>query len=605
MIDEPRTRRFSDPLFALFGVRLVVWLAVVRAVVPAIFSEPWKLAAYHDEHFYYAHEEAAKITIARYHQVPAWNPYYCGGIPGVANPQDSTFAPEFLLKLVYGVGPGRHLAYLLFFVLGMEGTYRLSRRLGASGLGAMLAGAVFATSGFFLDVLKLGWLNFFSFELVPWVAWAFLCGLSSMWHRVLGGLFIAWMVVSGGLYSGPYTVLMLGALLVLTTGEIALGERRDDRPPWWSPMAAFATIGVVAALVCAVKLLPMMKIVFGFPRLWEGTEAQPLANILARLTTPAGHDGQPGFVGSMLLVLALVGAAFDRNGARALAMSTFFFLLALGDFADYAPNMLLHKLPVMGQLRFPHRFVVMVALWACVGAAIGIGRIEDLVPAIGRALRDLVVLQPLGGPSPLARLAFGAVGALLAGKIAWTVYEGFRDESKLDNVFVMDSPIRREAPFKQSRGNRWDAQVWAPASLGTLQCFEETAFPMSAKLAGNAPAEEYPLDPDAATVQRVSWTPNVITLHVVAKANTTVVVNQNWNAAWRSNIGSVRAADGLLAVDVPAGDHQVVLKYRDRSLQAGLVVSVLSLLGLAFFAVREARVRLLGLRASWDALPRA
>ncbi len=602
MIDLPKTRRFSDPFLALLGVRLVLWLGAARAMLPGLFKDAWKLAAYHDEHFHYAHEEIARITVGQFHELPAWNPYFCGGIPGIANPQDASTGPEFVLKLLFGVGPGRHLAYLLFVVLGMEGTYRLARRLDASVVGAALAGCIFATSGFFLDVLKLGWLNFYSFELVPWAALAFLAGLRKPSARVAGGVVVGWMALMGGTYTVPYTVLLLAVLVAITTAQILADGRSAEHPPWHAPALTFATIGAVSVGFSAVKLLPMLKVVAQSPRIWEASEATGAQAMLDRILRFAAFEGQPGYVGGFVLALALIGAAIDRRAALALGVAGLFFFIAMGDFAEFAPHSFIHKLPVFAQLRFPHRFVVIVALFACVGAGITLGRLEDLLPAAGRVLRALV--SPSHGP-PLGlagRLAFGAAGALLASKLALFAWTSFVTDAKLESVWVMDTPLRYDAPFRQSRGNRWDEQVWAPASLGSLQCFEETAFPQSPALIGDAKQEEYPADPSVATVERRAWSPNSISLHVVAKADATILVNQNWHPGWSADVGEARAENGLLAVRVPAGEHDVRLRFRDRYLTLGLVVSSLTWLGLLGLGLRaaftRARARLAQLRAA-------
>jgi hypothetical protein len=602
MIDAPRTRRLSDPFFALFGVRIVIWLWVVRTVVPALFLDPWKLGTYHDEHYHYAHDDAARLTVSWFHQIPSWNPYYCGGVPGVGNPQGATFSPEFLLKLIFETGPGRRLGYLMLFVLGMEGVYRLARRLDASAIGAILAGATFATCGFFANVMRLGWLNFFTFQLVAWVALAYLEGLKSWAWRIGGGLFVGWMVLAGGVYTVPYTVLLLGLMVMLTMGELLLGEPREDRPHWTAPLITFAAIGVVSACVSAFKLLPMMRVIVDHPRLWEGGEAYPVSDIIARLIGPVPFEGQPGLIGKFMFALAFLAAAFDKNGARAFAFSVVFFCLALGDYAEWAPNAKLHALPVFAQLRFPHRFVVMVAMFVCIGAGIAIGRLEDLFVAIGRVLRNGLVLRPIGDLSPTQKLAFGAVGALLSLKLSLFVWDDYAKEAMInDSIWVMDSPRVRHAEFRQSRGNRWDGQVWAQASLGTLQCFEETEFPISSFLTGDAPAEEMPLDPSVATVQRLRWTPNGIKLHVKAQVPTTVIVNQNWHRAWKSSVGQTYSRNGLLAVSVPNGEYDLVIRYRDRLVGVGLGISVASLLVILGLAIREGLRQLRAFRAWWAA----
>jgi hypothetical protein len=587
VIAPPKTRRFSDPFLALLGVRIVLWLAATRTMLPGLFKDAWKLESYHDEHFYYAHEDIARLTVAKFHELPAWNPFYCGGIPGIGNPQDSTLAPEFLLKLVFGVGPGRHLAYLLFVMLGMEGTYRLARRFDASVIGAAFGGVMFATCGFFLDVLKLGWLNFFTFELVPWAALAFLTGLRKPWARVGGGAIVGWMALSGGHYTVPYTVLLLGVLVAITTGQILAGPPRADRPAWHAPIVTFATIGVCSVAFSAAKLLPMLKVVAQAPRIWEVGEVTEAQVLFDRMLHAGPFDGQPGHVGGFVIALALLGAAIDRRAAIAIGIGGFFFLVAMGDFGPLAPHVLIHKLPIFAQLRSPHRFVLITSLCCCVAAAVAIGRLEDLAPAAARVVRDLASPHATRRLGLSAQLLLGAVGALLTAKLALFAWTSYATEAALGDTWTTDTPRPYAAPFRQSRGNRWDQQVWAPASLGSLQCFEETAFPQSDALDGNAAQEEYPADPSVAKVERLSWSPNAITLRVVASAETMIRVNQNWHPSWRSDVGQVFADRGLLAVRVPAGDRQVKLHFRDRLVLAGGLISSATWLGILLFGLRS------------------
>jgi hypothetical protein len=103
-------------------------------------------------------------------------------------------------------------------------------------------------------------------------------------------------------------------------------------------------------------------------------------------------------------------------------------------------------------------------------------------------------------------------------------------------------------------------------------------------LRADLPAEEYPLEPDKATVERVKWTPNVIDLRVVAKEPTRVIINQNWNKHFVASVGHVVNHKGLLAIDVPAGTHALRVAYRDRAFDVCIVVSTLTLLSLIAYA---------------------
>jgi hypothetical protein len=82
----------------------------------------------------------------------------------------------------------------------------------------------------------------------------------------------------------------------------------------------------------------------------------------------------------------------------------------------------------------------------------------------------------------------------------------------------------------------------------------------------------------------VKWTPNRIDLAVDATAPTRVIINQNWNKHFRASVGTVVSHEGLLAIDVPAGKHQLRVRYVDRVFDVCFVISVLTLFGLIAYA---------------------
>ena len=123
--------------------------------------------------------------------------------------------------------------------------------------------------------------------------------------------------------------------------------------------------------------------------------------------------------------------------------------------------------------------------------------------------------------------------------------------------------------------------------MGSLYCVAGNPLPESPLLRGDLPQEEYPEDPKKATVKRLSWTPNTITLEVDAKEPATIFVNQNYAKEWRANVGTVKSVQNLLAIDVPAGKNVLRLEYRDRALTACLMVSLVTLLGIFVFFARE------------------
>ncbi|MGH7327143.1 MAG: YfhO family protein, partial [Polyangiaceae bacterium] len=582
------------------GLRFVLWLFVAAAVTPRLVNAPFNVTDDYDEHYFYAHDDAARITMARYHELPAWNPYYCGGIPLAANPQDESLAPDFLLRLVYGTGPGRRLAVLLFLVLGMEGTFWVARKHECSVIGAITAAAIFSVSGRFFFMLESGWVNMFGFELLPWAVLGLERGLVSWRWRIVGGFAVAWMILAGGTYTAPYTVLVLLTLTLYDMLARLLRPALDpgDGVPWWRPFVSLASVGVATLLFAAAKILPMLHVIAQHPRTTHKPGSADAFDLIATLITSHSQDqhgmSAESYIGLLVAALAVLALMLrDRIAVRFMAMVTIFFALSMGDQGRWSLWSFAHDLPVYGQLRNPERFTIVVAFFLSLAAARALTHVQDWPRNIVHSLIARVQsFRKKSAPESLPRIAAivcAALGVLLSAFVGYlAVHTLVMDDRMHETLFTQDAPLAMNDDFHQARGNRWDAQVWAPASRGSLQCFEETEFDQSPLLRGDLAAEELPLDPSKATVTRVSWSPSKIVLAVHATESTVVIVNQNYSRHWSASIGEVQSHEGELSVQVPAGDHELVLKYDDALFDLGVFVSLLALFAATGLFVRWA-----------------
>ena len=413
------------------------------------------------------------------------------------------------------------------------------------------------------------------------------------------------MLLCGGTYTVPYSAVALATLGLYDAAAAFMrpGERR-----WWRPLVVGLAIGGVAAVLGAVKFLPMVRVILEHPRMVASPDGYRIASVIEMLTarkrdlaTMAGES----YIGEGMLILAFFAPIVRGKAAgRLLVAGIVFFGLSMGQVGSGALFPLLRKLPIYDQLRNPERFTVILALFFALAAAQSLTWLEDLPARVARVVRDRfrafrarrrggsAVGVAGGDASPplglVARFLFGLAGAAIVVGATYPMVRLVLRHNAVTPALRAGGPLAREAPFRQSRGNRWEAQVWPPASLGTLQCFEETEFPQSARLRGDLPAEEYGASPSV-KVERIAWTPNAITLRVASPAPATVLVNQNYDRGWRSGQGNVRAEGGLLAIDVGAGETVVELVYRDWLLTIGLVVSALGWVALGWVALRSAR----------------
>lgn len=601
-----KQERLSDILLSSFFARLIVWSIAATAFLPGLLRDPaHAIAYYHDEHNILLHEEAARKTIAEFHQLPSWNPYFCGGMPGLANPPDTSLSPDFVLRLIFGTQPGRKLAALLMVLLGMEGTFRLARRHQASVIGAAMGAVAFACSGHFNYLAGLGWLFMFAYQLIPWVALSFEEGLRDVRWRVGGGLFLAWMVLSGGTYVTLYAGIVLLCLLAIETVRAILRSDGPESVPWHRPAVTLATMGLVSFGVTAVRVLPMLQIVRKFPRILEQHDSDSPFVVLARLAVGHGERALGAgagefYVGSFVVLFAIIGLfVADRGAGRFFALAVVFIALSCGEIHPKAPWVLLHELPLYSQLRLPVRLAVVASLFLALAGARGLTVIEDGLLSFCRGLAG-------GRLSAPAAALFATMAALLVGNAGYKAARDVVVENEIGSgqVYNNDPALAYAQGFKQSRGNRWDAHVWTYANLGSIQCFEENPLPESPALRGDLPAEEYPAPGGDASVSRIRWTPNMLVLEVDARSPARVLVNQNHDPGWRASVGQVVAHDGLLAVDVPAGKHRLVLRYRDKWTMIGLVISVGTLIALGYLASRALLAHLRAQVARFRALPR-
>jgi hypothetical protein len=634
------TIRWPDRVVSIMALRLVLWVTVATFTHAGILSDPFRVAEWMDDHQFYSWETSDRTTLLHYHQLPAWNPFWCGGTVGIAAPEDPFLGPDFLLRLLFGVPHGRRLAIVLLVVLGFEGMYRLCRRLDSSAVGAAFAALVYGTCDRFVSFIHDGWVNFMGFELIPFVLYFLVDGTLGLTDgtaaranetttpaerserirraRLLGGFFVAWIVLSAGTYPTPYAMISVGyvtaALSIygffrarggaLEEEEATSQWRRILRAPWLVPWITAATIGLVALGLCVGKMLPTLSFLRQFPRVFNPIETHAASEMFVEFWSRY----------SVVLVLALLAVVTaDLAAGIFFGGALLFFALAMGDFGDTSPFHILKSLPIFGQLRFPDRFMVGVLLFSAVAASRGITRVEDALPAAVKRAWELFFSwrkRFWGGkeapyPPEMGWIIVGVAAFLAYSRVAYPFAEAILTGVRIrpGAMYVQEGPRGYDGPFRQSRGNRRDVHLFTTANLGSIYCVAGNPLPESALLRGDLAQEEYPQDPSKATVKRLSWTPNKITLDVDAKEPTTVLVNQNWAPAWRVSVGSVKNVDKLLGIAVPAGKNVIELEYKDRFLDFCLFVSLVSLLGVTFVLGRDGVRWAKRERARWATLP--
>jgi hypothetical protein len=569
MSDDPRDSWWVRALECT-PLRLTIFVALVAAALSPIFAQPRNGGATLDWQFFELFDEVARKTLLQYHQLPIWNPYFCGGITQVGNPQTSYLVPTFPLVLWFGTTFGERLSDIPVLVIGCEGGYRLIRHLGLRPPAALVGATTFALFGRTFAWMHDGQHGLAGVSLTGWIFYGYLRGLERPKYLALGGAFFAWLISYRGIETGPEVAFLLALwALFLCLARLRAGERNWRAVLW--PAAACAAVGAFALGFAGLRMLPVLETVLVHPRIIDETRSNGLLDAFVR---PYAFPGGYAFVGVttyVLFVAAVLLPSARKRAAIALLATFVCGALVLGMHGPLSPLAYLHALPLYRSLRNPALWTVVVAFTIVIAAAYALDDLDRRLQS--RRLARLVV--PL-----LALMATAEVAV-----------SGYRQLAGVRQFPFTRWPIPRVAgEFQQTRGNHFDLAIFPYLDLGTLSCYDETPWPASPRLAPDLPAEEYLADAGAGQVHRALWSPNRIDLDVALERPATLLVNQNWASGWRSSAGVVRSHEGLLAVDLPAGQRRVTLTMWPPLCTAGLLAMLLAL-GAAGWLVRRDRVR--------------
>jgi hypothetical protein len=499
-------------------------------------------------------------TIKRFAQLPLWDPFKCGGVPLLADPQSRLMTPFFLLHLVFGPIVAVNLELTIHLAIAWAGGYLLARLIGLGYLPAIVCASVFPSSSWIYLHFSAGHISFISILYLPWILSMWL--LSIQTRRLLpaaaAGLWCALAFAESGVY-----VAYL-ATPFLTTVALTMAWR--SKQIW--PLSALLITAAFALGFSSIKLLPTLAL--HIARGTSSTEIETPRMLAQEIFSRNQNlyrwlDGiewgfyeYGAYVGPFFALLALVGSLFDSDRALPwMSGAAVMLLLSLGSPGWWAPWALLHRLPIYSYEHVPSRFLILFVL--------------GIAPLAG--LGAEVLCSKGWMPAAL-------VGVILAAALmdCWNVnYENVG----YGTAGVVASPPPWSLSFRQFWDTR-DAQLYSVAlsNQGALNCSVMNVLGLHA-VAYNQPqyrGEQYLLGKGSATLSK--WTPNALIFDVDVPSQAILVVNQNYDTSWKvvEGQGIVLAHSGLLAVRLPAGRQRLKLTYSSVAFVMGLSITTLTFL---------------------------
>ncbi len=562
----------------------------------------WSATGFGDWQYYHHQWEAGYAAVMRDGEWPLWDPWHCGGVFLYGDPQAQLYSPFFVLALLTGTVAALKIMLVVHTAAGFAGAYVVARRaLGTGKLGAMLAGVVFSTCGFFAWHESGGHVGFVPFYLLPWVwlAWRKAC---EQWRysAAVAGL-MALTIFEGGIYPLAYFTVLIafdGAI------QLATQWRR-----WKSILVAGVVSGVLAGLMGAFRLWPIMDTMGDYPRPTAERDVLSFAELCAMLTSFAHDYKLPGheyvwaeygsFIGWSGFLMALVGLVYAGQKHRWLLVSAVFFgAMTMGHFSDYSPWALLHKLPVFGSLRVPSRFVVVLVFFLALAAGLALDKLTRHVFR-KNAPQDLPELPD--APASFWRRDLPKLLALVV-LVGVTVHIQSGHDKVTNRWIGAPLPAFETKPAAEYHisAERYDGFAGFPAkNISHRGCYTGMTYAAAPGLwTGVRPQARVP----SGTLQTLTRTANTITLGVDLRAPGDITINQTWAKDWTlssdglppgQTITLTKTPHGLMVVQgLPAGQHTLHLTYAPSLFWPSAALSLLGFCAaLAVVFVRRAHTR--------------
>jgi hypothetical protein len=555
-------------------------------IVAFSFSQPLllRLTAFGGDWDYFCfQDEASRITILKYNQMPLWNPYASGGRPLHANPENSFLRPTFFFSLLLGCKIGLKIEIFLMVLIGMIGMYLLAKYYKMNTPSAILSSVIFCTSSYFALHFSEGHTSYVSFFWLPYIFLFFLKSLNERKYiMVSAGFFTIGLFGGNSIYFAAPILLFLGIY-----SAVSMIVEKNSRY-----MINLILFILLVGGLAAIKLLPSLEHSIDHPRVISSDETTPLDAIYDIFLNreqlrnsqylnpqPYGWHEYGAYVGLIPVILFLVSIViFCKEYAEILIAGVITFIISLGDFGNFSPWNLLQGLPILNQMHVPSRFVLTFVF--CIALLSGLS---------ANVLTKAAYKYNLGKVLIWSLTFFVIIDMISVSNKS--LYHAF------PNQIIIGPEVTPSGEFYQMVDTN-PSRSGAPSSMylnllqnkGTLNAYDPIFISSNAVGINDTKyiGEVYLLDGGNASY--VYWSPNKLVIRVSATNSTKLVVNQNYDDNWniRTSEKDIENINGLLGTSVSNEDKLVELYYLPLSFTIGTIISIGTLLTCSYIFLRRA-----------------
>jgi len=380
----------------------------------------------YDWDLFFFHDLSNYRSVVEFGEPPLWNPWYRGGFPTVGNPQQPSFDPWFLIDLIVGPIVAIKVKIVAHYAIGLAGMYWCARQVGLSRLAATYVAGTFLFSTWLALHLHSGHQWAITGVYIPWTIGLLYRAREHWTLGIYAGLALALVVLEGGLAhfgsllaiiccllavcwalqkrslapiaglmvmavtcAGVSAVKLLPAVKLVREyprytesggvvwskyseillgpsrpGAVEAGDRPDAARTSTEDDSSTSEKTIDLAPTPAAKVRPSKRDLPAFvTKVFLGREQRSDTHYFP--IQGFGWHEYGAYIGPLAVLLLAISPLYLRTAWPWMIVIGFCFLTAMGNFAPFAPWALMHRLPVLSNMRAPTRFLIPTLFASC------------------------------------------------------------------------------------------------------------------------------------------------------------------------------------------------------------------------------------------------
>lgn len=483
-------------------------------------------------------------------ELPLLDPWICGGIDILANPQNWIYSPFALFSLFFSPFLSNTLSLLVCAVLGFLGMFKLTED-NDDVLNRSLLATLFCLSPFFFLHFAEGHIPYRTFYFLPWILYFIRkLSLKNLW---LTNLCLAFMFLDGGIYPFYFSLILICINLEWTKFFQLVRSKESF------PIVVLMTVSFV--LLIFAKALPVLWIHENrIPQ--HETVTYSLSNVVQALYDyrQSNFLSMPGqrysfheyghYLGIGLSILFLLSLKNSGKNLKILFQLGLFTWIAFGIGGELNPWLLIKKIPFIKHLHVQSRFLIMLFL-----------------------MMLLLINKWQGWKKAKTVLLILAVMELMFVGIYITIHSfQYSIDSRSIKMSTYNNPQSSYAKHITK------PEIYSSEGRLSFQCYEPANPNLLLKQS----------DLFSITGLTALMSGNTMTIFDPQKRSTPYLMNYNWNGGWKCDGCEASKKQGLIEISPSGKSTEIKLTYEPVHYKFSII---LLLLGLALFTYTLVKIR--------------